>query len=603
MKNALHNVSFLSEAPEIDGFLDKKLKNLQMRKFNHIFKLNPENPTVTTSYRLAYGKDFLYCYIEVETDKYICRDRGYQNGDGFLLLLTVPRPGNQPSDEFYLLGCYPTDDLDEPVKKMIWCYNGDFIFTWLHKEADCAVAAHNGTVGVELLLPWKIVYPYHPWMGDIGFDLYFVKAVGDTEANVHAVALDDQEKLARFPLMYTTLAFEPPGKEGPWTYVVIDRNCSTNGTITAKTVTLSPGPSTEKILITIGEKEFVFEYACEKGVTVKEFDLVLTGLPPGQYNVTWGSPVSGSHGTMELSVLPLFDAGTLHIVNTIKNSVSPGSYTSLQFELQELRKRKERLYPYDVCPELIKDIDTFSELIEKAKKGEDVLAQKTGIVRRAFRSRLDNTLQPYTVRIPDDIDITKKYPLLVFLHGSDRDDRDLVTHAYVSGSDFIQVAPCGRGTLNAFTKDNAQADIQEVLEDVGTNYPVDTSITVLAGFSMGGYGAYRTFYETPERYTALAVFSGVPNLAESYFPEEGHPNFLKREYLGPFKDVPIFIFHGKKDLNAPFELTAETVETLKSIGAHVTFCTEEDKGHEPPSAEYLQKYYTWLQGVKKRQIN
>jgi hypothetical protein len=54
------------------------------------------------------------------------------------------------------------------------------------------------------------------------------------------------------------------------------------------------------------------------------------------------------------------------------------------------------------------EIHNLLNLMEKAEKGEDALARRTGFVRRAFLSKLDNILQPYTVKIPNDYDPQKK---------------------------------------------------------------------------------------------------------------------------------------------------------------------------------------------------
>ena len=367
-------------------------------------------------------------------------------------------------------------------------------------------------------------------------------------------------------------------------------------------VTVSAGSYQEILRITIADEiPTIIECPCTKGVTLKEFDLKTSTLDPGQYHMKWKSQTSKSRGEIDLTVLPDFRVDTVYPeLEQVKEEISTGSFNTLQFDFNQLTKRRNQLKPYETCPELLQDIHSFLDIMRRAKKGEDVYQYKTGIVRRAFLSNLDNTLQPYTVRIPDDFDRTRKYPLLVFLHGSDRDDRELakVTH-FLSERDFIQIAPFGRGTLNAFTKDNAQTDIEEALEDVNKNYNVDMNTVILTGFSMGGYGAYRTFYETPEKYKGLAVFSGVPNLAASYFPGEPHPDFLEDTYMKPFKGVPVFIFHGKKDLNAPLETTHEYVKKLKAQGVRVTFCTEEEAGHGAPNPETIKKYHEWLQEVKE----
>ena len=96
-------IKFLAQEPIIDGVLDVKLSKLPKRKYNFIAKDNPQNPApVEINYRFAYGTRFLYLYIEVDSDRFICRDRGFQNGDGFTVAITKPRPENLPTDEYYV---------------------------------------------------------------------------------------------------------------------------------------------------------------------------------------------------------------------------------------------------------------------------------------------------------------------------------------------------------------------------------------------------------------------------------------------------------------------------------------------------------------------
>jgi predicted esterase len=180
----------------------------------------------------------------------------------------------------------------------------------------------------------------------------------------------------------------------------------------------------------------------------------------------------------------------------------------------------------------------------------------------------------------------------VFLHGSGQDDRGQLDRDYLP-QDFILLAPNGRGTSNAYTADRAQDDIREAVEDVCANYSVDRSRVVLAGFSMGGYGVYRTQFEDPKRYRALAVFSGHPDLG-SRFTGSNQPNFLDDTNLAPFRGVPVFIFHGTRDRNCPFEDTQAVVRKLEKAGALVETRYEEGKGHELPSPQTAAAFLNWL---------
>ena len=114
---------------------------------------------------------------------------------------------------------------------------------------------------------------------------------------------------------------------------------------------------------------------------------------------------------------------------------------------------------------------------------------------------------------------------------------------------------------------------------------------------MGGYGVYRTFYETPGKFRGLTVFSGNPSLANDWFPGKGYPNFTKPELQTLFREIPVFIYHGEKDRNAPYHLTKKLVDKLKGLGCQVEFYPEADKGHEEASDETYDAYYAWIERI------
>jgi predicted esterase len=120
---------------------------------------------------------------------------------------------------------------------------------------------------------------------------------------------------------------------------------------------------------------------------------------------------------------------------------------------------------------------------------------------------------------------------------------------------------------------------------------------LLTGFSMGGYGVYRTFYETPAKFRAVAVFSGAPAMGRRYAPGENPPDFSDERNLQAFRNIPVFVFHGEKDRNVPIGATRELVGKLQKVGARVEFRVEPDKGHERPSREGIEVFKTWVRQV------
>jgi predicted esterase len=293
---------------------------------------------------------------------------------------------------------------------------------------------------------------------------------------------------------------------------------------------------------------------------------------------------------MGLSIVPPFDAEQLRArLERVSDRISAGTLATLQFQLESLEDSRRSLKSYDVAPDLRLGTARFLDDLQAAEQGR--IATRTGIERRAYRSKIDGTLQPYSILVPA-LEPGRRYGLLVFLHGSGEDDRAGLREDLLADG-FIELAPNGRGTSNAYTADHAQDDIREAIADVMTNYPIDPNRIVLAGFSMGGYGVYRTFYEDPSRYRALAVFSGHPTLGREMVGDD-QPSFLEDKYLEKFRGMRIFVFHGGKDRNAPIELTQELVGKLKALGADVEFHYVPDKGHEAPPPEVKAAFRQWL---------
>jgi dipeptidyl aminopeptidase/acylaminoacyl peptidase len=238
--------------------------------------------------------------------------------------------------------------------------------------------------------------------------------------------------------------------------------------------------------------------------------------------------------------------------------------------------------------------------MESMGQGIDPFEGRTGYIRKAYRSERDNTLQPYVVYLPPHFDKNKKYPLFVFLHGAEETEKSLIGTDSLLPGEFILLGPFGRGTTNGFAIVQAQEDIAEAMAAVKEDYPIDDSNIILSGVSMGGYGVYRTFFETPRKFKAVAVFSGLPFLATiPYSGGKPTPNFLDEKNLTVFKNLPMFIYHGEKDQNAPFNLTQELAEKLKKTGARVEFITDPDRGHGDLSRENWAKFSRWVENVIK----
>ncbi len=609
-------IEFLAREPVIDGRLDDDLRVLASRPFAALVKMNPATTDTQGEYRLAYGSDFFYVFIDVAADSLTCRDRGYQNGDGFILVLSRPRPENAPAEESYMLAYNPTDDPKKPFAQMVWKRNDAWPFSPLSEGSVFRVSAAGGRLGFEALLRWTDVHPYHPWLDDgIGFNLIVSKAYGDRDVNYLAAHITPAPGMEAFT-GYSRLDFAPPSVPAgaQVTAVLTTGHITAGDPLRLQLLAAAERPVREEVAFRIlsGEGARVLNQTIgvdlTPGATMQEAVLDTTDLPSGGYTVRWESRSGSATGQVGLTVLPPFDSA--HLEQTLDAAgarLTPGSQATIRFLLAEIAAERARLKTYDPCPELRAWMERADRLIREAAGGRDVLARQQGLLRRAFESRVDRTLQPYTVRVPPGLDAGKTYPAIVYLHGSDSDDqsvrRTIRAFPTLFPDEVFVIAPYGRGRSNNYTRDHAQDDIREAVADALREYPIDPARLVLAGFSMGGYGVYRTLYENPGRYAAAAVFSGIPYPKGTFAPGEEPPDFRRPECLNALRGMNIAVIHGGRDRNCPVELTTDLVTRMQGVGISVLFLLDEKAGHEPPrDPAIVEAYRRWLDEAVRKQV-
>ena len=144
--------------------------------------------------------------------------------------------------------------------------------------------------------------------------------------------------------------------------------------------------------------------------------------------------------------------------------------------------------------------ELLAEGTERAKQlanGKTPWTRQPGLIVRGYISRLDGSVQPYGLVIPQSFstDPWRKRRLDIWLHGRDNKLSELKfiqQHRTSTGQfvppDTIVLHPYGR-FCNAF-KFAGEVDVHEALGHVKQNYPVDNSRVSIRGFSMGGAGCW-----------------------------------------------------------------------------------------------------------------
>ena len=123
---------------------------------------------------------------------------------------------------------------------------------------------------------------------------------------------------------------------------------------------------------------------------------------------------------------------------------------------------------------------TAQKIADAIAAGKDPFAGLHGDFRKAYRSTVDQTLQPYRLFIPDNYDAAKPAPMVVALHGMGGDEnsmfdsygKELTRDA--QGHGFIVVAPKGRAPASMY-RGSAEKDVLDVMKEVERDYKIDTS--------------------------------------------------------------------------------------------------------------------------------
>jgi len=201
-----------------------------------------------------------------------------------------------------------------------------------------------------------------------------------------------------------------------------------------------------------------------------------------------------------------------------------------------------------------------NDILDAIEAGRDPFAGRHGDFRKAYRSPVDQSLQPYRILVPETYDGSKPSPLVVALHGMGGDENSMfdsyggaLKPAAVRNG-FIVVCPKGRDTASMY-RGAAEQDVMDVLAEVERDYKIDPNRIYLMGHSMGGYGTWSVAMAHPEVWAALGPISGG-----------GTPAGMAR-----IARIPEYVVHGDADPTVPVAQSRAMVEAGKKAGANITY--------------------------------
>lgn len=135
----------------------------------------------------------------------------------------------------------------------------------------------------------------------------------------------------------------------------------------------------------------------------------------------------------------------------------------------------------------------------------------------------------------------------------------------------------------------AVTTLEHFIQKLPEVYEVDPTRIIAFGFSMGAGLLGVLSLQYPTLLQGVALLSGfIPRVVHDQ-PNRVNPELDSEKTKLP----PYFIFHGTKDEVLPFSRAIETKERLESLGARVTFSSDE-VGHKV-SSKGINALSSWLE--------
>lgn len=220
---------------------------------------------------------------------------------------------------------------------------------------------------------------------------------------------------------------------------------------------------------------------------------------------------------------------------------------------------------------------------------------------------------PYRMMKPVNYDPTKKYPIVLYLHGmgergSDNHEQLRNFIWYFSTEKNRQEYPCfvlipqlNRNNMSFLGSEEAKSTkmmtaVFSVLKRLETNYSIDTDRRYLVGISSGAWATWEAIIRYPKTFAAAVPISGYKRFNEFNEAER------KRDIQG-IKNLPIWAFHGSDDEWIPVMYARMTVAMLKSGGGKPRYTEFKGVGHICwNELQHVPEFMPWLFAQRRHQL-
>ena len=192
----------------------------------------------------------------------------------------------------------------------------------------------------------------------------------------------------------------------------------------------------------------------------------------------------------------------------------------------------------------------------------------------------------YLLYLPPDYDkSSKKWPLILFLHGAGERGNNVevvkkhgLPKLIAQGKSFDFIIASPQCPNDMWWPEKTDLLIT-LLDEIEAKYRIDTDRVYLTGLSMGGFGTWTLATEYPNRFAAIAPICG------------GSERYLAYR----LKKVPVWAFHGAKDNVVPLSRSQEMIDAINKAGGNAKLTIYPEAQHDSSTETYNNpELYTWF---------
>lgn len=242
-------------------------------------------------------------------------------------------------------------------------------------------------------------------------------------------------------------------------------------------------------------------------------------------------------------------------------------------------------------------LEIGQQRIRELHAGQPSWLKATGNVVRGYRSKIDDTVQPYGIWVPESFtqDPTRKRRLDFWWHGR---GETLSENNFITGQlknmppflpeDAFVLQPYGRySNANKFA---GEVDTFECLEHARKYYAIDDRRIVARGFSMGGAACWQFAVHFPTFWCAAnpgAGFAETPEFLDIFQNEKVQPTWYEQklwhlynatDYAQNLFNLPTVAYSGELDKQK--QAADVMAREMKKVGLELTHILGPKTGHK-----------------------